>query len=109
MFFDPSFVDRSLEEGAGAAWQPPGTAAARCRSSDCVLTLPGIACDVPAAATVQYRSDTTLDGIVLEQFKYGPLLASDVNDPKDPVDAFQQAFFASAGTTGESPSAFSVV
>lgn len=106
MLFDPSFVDRSVEEGAGATWQPPGTAAARYRSSDCVLTLPGIASDVPAAATVQYRSDTTLDNIVLEQFKYGPLLASDVNDPKDPVDAFQQAFFAWAGRQVKAPLRF---
>ncbi|MGF6768539.1 PRTRC genetic system protein F [Paraburkholderia sp. GAS199] len=106
MLFDPSFVDRTVEEGTGAAGQSPGTAVARYRSSDCVLTLPAFASDVPEAATVQYRSDTTLDGIVLQQFRHGPLLASDVSDPKDPVDAFQQAFFSWVGRQVRAPLRF---
>ncbi|EIN00040.1 hypothetical protein WQE_15989 [Paraburkholderia hospita] len=31
---------------------------------------------------------------MLEQFRHGPLRASDVIDPVSPIDAFQQAFFA---------------
>ncbi|WP_028218922.1 PRTRC system protein F [Paraburkholderia oxyphila] len=94
MLFDPSFVDRSLDAGAGPAWQSPGIAAARDRASPCVLTLPDFASEVPREATIQWRADTQLDAIVLEQFRHGPLRASDVEDPKSPADAFQQAFFA---------------
>lgn len=97
MLFDPAFVDRSVDAGAGSAWQPSGTAVARHRPSPCVLTLPDVAADVPRDATVRWRADTEVDAIVLEQFRHGPLRAADVHDPVSPVDAFQQAFFAWVG------------
>ncbi|MFM0144970.1 PRTRC system protein F [Paraburkholderia sp. RL18-085-BIA-A] len=94
MLFDPSFIDRSVDADAGTSWQPPGSAAARHRSADCVLTLPEFAADISAAAVLKWREDTSLDAIVLEQFRHGPLRAADVDDPRSSVDAFQQAFFA---------------
>jgi PRTRC genetic system protein F len=97
MLFDPSFNDRSVDADAAASWQPPGAAVARHRSSDCVLTLPDVDASVPGKATIKWRSEPSLDAIILEQFRHGPLRAGDVHDPVSPVDAFQQAFFAWAG------------
>jgi PRTRC genetic system protein F len=94
MLFDPSFIDRDVVADASASWQPACTAAARHRSSACVLTLPDISPETPAKATLRWRSDTLLDASVLEQFRHGPLRAADVNDPDSPIDAFQQAFFS---------------
>jgi PRTRC genetic system protein F len=94
MLFDPAFVDRPVDAGSGAAWQPSGAATSRNRSSDCVLTLPGFAPEVPHEATIRWRADTDLEAIVLQQFRHAPLRASDVHLPSSPVDAFQQAFFA---------------
>ncbi len=94
MLFDPSFTDRPVDAGAGASWQPPVAAVARHRSADCVLTLPDVAEDVPVRASLKWREDTSVDAVVLEQFRHGPLLAADVEAPVSPVDAFQQAFFA---------------
>lgn len=94
MLFDPSFADRPVDAGVGASWQPPVAAVAQHRSADCVLTLPDVAEEVPVAASVKWRNDASLDAIVLEQFRHGPLLAADVEAPVSPVDALQQAFFA---------------
>jgi hypothetical protein len=94
MLFDPSFPDRPVDAGAGASRQPPVATVARRRSADCVLTLPDIAEDVPVRASLKWREDTSVDAVVLEQFRHGPLLAADIEAPVSPVDAFQQAFFA---------------
>ncbi|MEM5289504.1 PRTRC system protein F [Paraburkholderia sabiae] len=94
MLFDPSFADRHVVADATASWQPACAAAARHRSSPCVLTLPDISAEIPAKATLRWRSDASLDAVVLAQFRHGPLHASDVADPASPIDAFQQAFFA---------------
>lgn len=94
MLFDPAFVDGAVDVGTGTAWQPPRPAASRRRASHSVLTLPTFALDVPRNASIKWRADTQLESVVLEQFRHGPLRATDVNDPVSPVDAFQQAFFA---------------
>ncbi|MFP3646563.1 PRTRC system protein F [Paraburkholderia sp. SIMBA_054] len=94
MLFDPSFTDRAVDAGVGTSWQPPVAAVAQYRPADCVLTLPDVSEEVPARASVKWRNDASLDAIVLEQFRHGPLLAADVEAPASPVDAFQQAFFA---------------
>ncbi|RZF24243.1 PRTRC system protein F [Paraburkholderia sp. UYCP14C] len=94
MLFDPSFTDRAVDAGVGASWQPPVAAVAQYRPADCVLTLPDVSEEVPASASVKWRNDASLDAIVLEQFRHGPLRAEDVEAPVSPVDAFRQAFFA---------------
>src|SRR5258708_2246450 len=94
MLFDPSTADSCLAGGTGGAWQPPRTAAARCGPSTDFLTLPTVADDVSYAARLKWREDVSLTGLVLKQFRYGPLKAGDVQSPSDAADAFQQAFFA---------------
>ncbi|MCP3718484.1 PRTRC system protein F [Paraburkholderia sp. CNPSo 3281] len=93
MLLDPSYADRSIVDGACEAWQPPRLAAPRHRSSPCVLTLPDIADDVPSGITLRWRAELAINDIVLEQFRHGPLRATDVQAPTSAADAFQQAFF----------------
>ncbi|WP_321936203.1 PRTRC system protein F [Paraburkholderia sp. J8-2] len=94
MLLDPSYADRTVVDGACEAWQSPRLATPRHRSSPCVLTLPDVAPDVPSGITLKWRADVAVNEIVLEQFRYGPLRATDVHAPASPADAFQQAFFA---------------
>ncbi|WP_116610285.1 PRTRC system protein F [Paraburkholderia unamae] len=97
MLLDPSFADRPVAEGNGESWQPPRPAATGHRSSPCVLTLPDVAATVPSAITLKWRADLAINDVVLDQFRYGPLRATDVHAPVNAADAFQQAFFAWMG------------
>lgn len=94
MFFDPSRSDQELAEGAHACWQPPRAAVARRGSADDFLSLPQVAEQVPLTGTTKWRVGKDVSRLVLAHFRYGPLRAADVHEPRDELDAFAQAFFA---------------
>jgi PRTRC genetic system protein F len=97
MFFDPSTTDQVVAGGSAACWQPPRAAATRRRSADDLLSLPQVCAQVPLTGTTKWRTGKESSALILAHFRYGPLRASDVRDPRDELDAFAQAFFAWVG------------
>lgn len=97
MLFDPGVSHSEVAGGAATAWQQPRVAAPRRGPAPDLLTLPRLDPAIPTQIRLSWRPDVALSELVRKHFQYGALRASDVHNPADPGDAFQQAFSAWTG------------